>query len=224
MGVAATEEHYDLLIRYIETLREWNSKINLVSRKDVHRIFTYHIVDSLAVTFLIPKNARTADIGTGAGLPGVPLAIVRPDIHMLLIESIRKKCRFLDFVVSELGLKNAEVISERVEALKPLGCDVILSRLTGPLPKILKYAVPHLKIMGTIIIYKTQKVSAELDPKTLQKLNLTVVRTVDLTLPLSLIPRRFVVLQLEEKAQTHNTSAGSGKETSFRARRGISSR
>lgn len=166
----------------------------MVSRKDIQRIFTYHIIDSIAAAPLIPFNARCADFGSGAGLPGIPLTIIRPDLNMLLIESVKKKCRFLQLAITELKLGNAQVLCERGEVLQPLGCDIILSRLTGHWDRTLRYAVRHLKPVGAIILYKSPNVIEEIDEKLLQKLNLAISRTIDLKLPLSSVPRRFFVL------------------------------
>lgn len=194
LGVTLTEQHYHLLIRYANLVSEWNRKINLISRKDIHRLFTYHIVDSLATAPLIPSDARCGDVGSGAGLPGIPLAIVRQDLYMFLIESVKRKGRFLQLALAELGLDNAQVLCERAEALQSLACDTILSRLTGPLPKTLEYTLPHLKPGGAIIFYKSPNVSAEIDEKLLRRLNLSISRTVDLILPLSAVSRRLLVL------------------------------
>ncbi|MEO0071231.1 MAG: 16S rRNA (guanine(527)-N(7))-methyltransferase RsmG [candidate division WOR-3 bacterium] len=181
-------------MRYAYLIKKWNAKVNLISRKDIQRIFTYHIIDSIAVAPLIPFNARSFDFGSGAGLPGIPLTIIRPDLNMLLIESVKKKCRFLQLAITELNLGNAQVLCERAEVLQPLNCDIILSRLTGPWDKTLRYAVRHLKPSGAIILYKNPNVLEKINEKLLQKLNLAISRTIDLKLPLSSVPRRFVVL------------------------------
>lgn len=195
LGLIITPETYGQLYRYTQLIRQYNEKVNLISRKDTHRILTYHIIDSLAAHRFISPNARSCDLGSGAGFPGIPLALVRPDATFILIESIKKKCRFLETAINELNLKNCSILCARAETLPSLNCDVILSRLTAPLKKTLKYATPHLNPGCSIILYKSASMPEEIDEKLLLKSGLFMVRTVDIILPLSLIPRRFVLLQ-----------------------------
>jgi 16S rRNA (guanine527-N7)-methyltransferase len=196
LGIELTQSHYDSLVRYTQLLRDWNHRINLVSRRDTGRILSYHVIDSLAVQRLILQGARVCDIGTGAGLPGIPLAIVRSDLKMPLVESSQKRSRFLQTAVVELGLGNVEVLNERAESLPPLECDIVLSRLAGPLQDVVRHAGPHRKPKGTIILYKTRDCATELQKagRTLSRYHLRVAGWHDVLLPLSSIPRRFIVL------------------------------
>lgn len=196
LAVELTQPQFDSLVRYTQLLRGWNTRINLVSRRDTDRILSYHVVDSLAVQRLIPQGARVCDIGSGAGLPGIPLALVRSDLKLLLVESSQKRSRFLETAVAELGLDNVEVLNERAESLPALECDVVLSRLAGPLRDVLRYAGPHRKPKGTTILYKTRDCSAELSKagRALSRNRLKVTGSHDVFLPLSGVPRRFIVL------------------------------
>jgi 16S rRNA (guanine527-N7)-methyltransferase len=196
LGFELTQSQYDSLVRYAQLLRDWNQRINLVSRRDTGRILSYHVIDSLAAQSLIPQGARVCDIGTGAGLPGIPLAIVRPDLKMLLVESSQKRSRFLQTAVVELGLGNVEVLNERAESLPPLECDVVISRLAGPLQDVVRYAESHRKPKGTIVLYKTRDCATELQKagRELARDHLRVAGLNDVRLPLSSIPRRFIVL------------------------------
>jgi 16S rRNA (guanine527-N7)-methyltransferase len=193
LGVELTEAQHGRLVRYAALLRSWNTRINLVSRRDTGRVMTYHIVDSLAVQRLLPSGARICDVGTGAGLPGIPLAIVRSDLEVLLVESSQKRTAFLSAAVVELEVTNSKVIGSRAESLDPLDCDVVLSRLSGPLKDLLKHAARHRKPDGKIILYKTKESSAEAN-KLAPRYRLRAVETVDVVLPLTGIPRRFTVL------------------------------
>jgi 16S rRNA (guanine527-N7)-methyltransferase len=196
LDIELSQSQYDSLVRYTQLLRDWNQRINLISRRDTGRILSYHVIDSLAVQRLIPQDARVCDIGTGAGLPGIPLVLVRPDLKLLLIESSQKRSRFLQTAIVELGLANVEVLNERAESLPPLECDVVLSRLAGPLRDVLRYAGPHRKPKGTIVLYKTRDCSTELQKAAtpLARLRLRVASSHDIFLPLSGVPRRFIVL------------------------------
>jgi len=196
LSIELTLPQYESLVRYTRLLRDWNLRLNLVSRRDTDRILTYHVIDSLAVQRLIPSDARVCDIGTGAGLPGIPIALVRPDVKMFLIESSQKKSRFLQTATAELGLANVEVLNERAESLPGLDCDTILSRLAGPLRDVVQYARPHRKPKGTIVLYKTRDSAEELRKagRVLARHRLRVTGSHDVLLPLTRVPRRFVVL------------------------------
>jgi len=196
LSIELTQPQYESLVRYTQLLRDWNLRLNLVSRRDTDRILTYHVIDSLAVQRLIPPDARVCDIGTGAGFPGIPVALVRPDVKMFLIESSQKKSRFLQTATAELGLANVEVLNERAESLPCLDCDTILSRLAGPLRDVVQYARPHRKPKGTIVLYKTRDSAEELrkSGRILARHKLRVTGSYDIRLPLSSVPRRFIVL------------------------------
>ena len=196
LDLELTQPQYDLLARYAQLLRDWNQRINLVSRRDTGRVLSYHVLDSLAVQRLIPSGARVCDIGTGAGLPGVPLALVRPDLKMLLVESSQKRSQFLRVAVAELGLGNTEVLHERAESLPPLECDIVLSRLAGPLADVVRCAGSHRKPNGMIVLYKTRDCGTELVKagRLLARHRLRVAGSHDVLLPLSNVPRRFLVL------------------------------
>jgi 16S rRNA (guanine527-N7)-methyltransferase len=194
LGVALTPEHYHRFCRYASLVREYNSRINLISRRDTERIVTYHIVDSLAAARFVPPQARCCDIGTGAGLPGIPLSVARPDVKMFLVESVQKKCRFLVHAVRELALAGTEVLCARAEATPPLACDVVLSRLTGPPFRAFPVLARHARPGGIVILYKNPA-GGEPAPSLLGKAGLAVVRSESLTLPLTSVPRRFLVLK-----------------------------
>ena len=196
LSIELTQPQYESLVCYTQLLRDWNLRLNLVSRRDTDRILTYHVIDSLAVQRLIPPDARVCDIGTGAGFPGIPVALVRPDVKMFLIESSQKKSRFLQTATAELGLANVEVLNERAESLPGLDCDTILSRLAGPLRDVVQYARPHRKPKGTIVLYKTRDSAEELrkSGRILARHKLRVTGSYDIRLPLSSVPRRFIVL------------------------------
>jgi 16S rRNA (guanine527-N7)-methyltransferase len=196
LGLELAPEQLARLGDYARLLQDWNRRINLVSRRDIGRVLSYHVVDSLAVSSLIPAAARVCDLGTGAGLPGIPLAVARPDANVLLVESQQKRCQFLTAAVGTLQIANAEVRSGRAEDLPGMDCDVIVSRLTGPVRDAIKYASRHRRPEGIIVLYKTRAASDELTEaaRTLARLKLRVLRQPDVVLPLTGITRRFVVV------------------------------
>ena len=119
--------------------RDWNSKINVISRKDIDNLYEHHVLHSLAIAKLLPFQPGTTimDVGTGGGFPGIPLAILFPECQFLLIDSIGKKIKVATEVAKSLGLTNVVCKQERVEEEKQK-FDFIVSRAVMPLPDLVK--------------------------------------------------------------------------------------
>ena len=132
-----TEQSWQGLEQYCELLRNWNSKINLVSRKDMDRLETKHLAHCLTITKflrLMPKT-QVLDVGTGGGLPGIPMAICYPQAKFTLMDSIAKKVMVVEDMASKLGLSNVSVRRGRVEELpKKKTYDFVLGRAVTALP------------------------------------------------------------------------------------------
>ena len=119
--------------------RDWNSKINVISRKDIDNLYEHHVLHSLAIAKLLPFQPGTTimDVGTGGGFPGIPLAILFPECQFLLIDSIGKKIKVASEVAKALGLTNAVCKQERAEEEKQK-FDFVVSRAVMPLPDLVK--------------------------------------------------------------------------------------
>ena len=119
--------------------RDWNSKINVISRKDIDNLYEHHVLHSLAIAKLIPFQPGTTimDVGTGGGFPGIPLAILFPECQFLLIDSIGKKIKVATEVAKSLGLTNVVCKQERAEEDKQK-FDFVVSRAVMPLPDLVK--------------------------------------------------------------------------------------
>ena len=120
---------------------DWNSKINLISRKDIGNLYEKHILHSLGIAKIIRFTDQSAvlDVGTGGGFPGIPLAILFPKVWFLLIDSIGKKIKVAEDIARRIGLENVECKQERVEDEKQK-FDFVVSRAVMPLPDLLKMA------------------------------------------------------------------------------------
>lgn len=141
------------LNRYINELKAWNQRVNLVSQKSAENIWEEHIVPSLAYAFFMESNQKYLDIGTGAGLPGLVLKIVFPDLNIDLLDSNRKKILFCKYMVNEIGIKQTEVILERAENLKPK-YDGALFRAVSGLDHLHKVASAAIKTGGHFLTLK----------------------------------------------------------------------
>lgn len=119
---------------------DWNSKINVVSRKDIDQLYTHHVLHSLAIAKFIsfPIESKILDIGTGGGFPGIPLAILFPKCHFLLVDSIGKKIKVVHEVASALGLTNVQAEHTRVEQVKGQ-FEFIVSRAVAPAQKLYQW-------------------------------------------------------------------------------------
>jgi 16S rRNA (guanine527-N7)-methyltransferase len=128
LGLDIDSKDVARLCSYIDMLEKWNRAYNLTAIRDTGSMITYHLLDSLAVLPWI-RPGRLLDVGTGAGLPGIPLAITRPEYSFTLLDSNGKKTRFLLQVLAVLGLKNVSVVQQRVEhVVDTTGFDMVLSR------------------------------------------------------------------------------------------------
>ena len=140
-----TEVEIDLFCRYFQLVLKWNDRLHLTTITTPHDFAKHHILESsFALQNILPTIEKIWDLGSGAGIPGVPIAILRPDLSVSLIESNKKKAIFLKEVKFELGIHNLQIINERFEQIQPAGhSDCIASRalddLSTLLPAILKF-------------------------------------------------------------------------------------
>jgi 16S rRNA (guanine527-N7)-methyltransferase len=140
LGLELSAERATRLVAHLDLLDEWNARMNLTAIRDRAQQVPKHVLDSLSVRPYL-RGDRIADVGSGAGFPGIPLAIVEPGRHFALIESTGKKCRFLEHVRDALGLANVEVVQSRAEAYRPSArFDTVLARAVGPLADLVRVA------------------------------------------------------------------------------------
>ncbi len=142
-----TEEQVKQFNLLKDLYNDWNSKINVISRKDVDSLYEKHVLHSLSIAAVIEFKAGTQiiDIGTGGGFPGIPLAIFFPEVHFHLVDSIAKKLKVVEEVVLATGVKNITIQHIRVEEIKNRKFDFAVSRAVAPLKDLWKWSKPLLK-------------------------------------------------------------------------------
>jgi len=145
------------LLEYLGLLLRWNATYNLTAVRDPDEMLTKHLFDSLAIHSLVPNHRRLADLGSGAGLPGIPLAIAKPELQVTLIESNGKKARFLREVKRQLNLSNVRVIESRAEHVEESGqYDLITARALDRISGILQVGGHLLNADGHLLAMKGQ--------------------------------------------------------------------
>ncbi|MEW6686471.1 MAG: 16S rRNA (guanine(527)-N(7))-methyltransferase RsmG [Candidatus Edwardsbacteria bacterium] len=209
LQIYLTPEQIELFLEYAKELREWNKQINLISRRDIKNLIPHHFLDSLSALRYLRQwiaekifEPKVIDIGSGGGLPGIPLKIACPEIHLTLLESITKKAKFLEYIVKHLNLQNVEVINLRAEEfLKNQNYrgqyDFALARAVAKLKELLKWSFPLLRGEGILIAYKTDKIREEIKQATavLKRLNGLVKEEIKITLPIAESPRILLLIK-----------------------------
>lgn len=153
--------------RYAKELKYWNEKVNLISRKDEENILDRHILHSLSICkyFEFKPKANVLDVGTGGGLPGIPIKIANPDIRIDLIDSITKKAKITEMLASHTGLRNIQVFNGRVEdhlTKSKKNYDVIIARAVTRTISILDWTIGSLKKDGAYVLLKGGDLTEEI--------------------------------------------------------------
>ena len=150
---------------YFNELVEYNTKVNLTAITDKQDVYIKHFFDSCLASEFIPNNAKVADIGTGAGFPGVPLKIVRNDINLNLVDSLNKRIIFLDYLKQKIGVKYNTYHSRAEDFCANTSnrenFDVVVSRAVAKLNTLAEYCLPLIKVGGLFIAYKGGEVEQE---------------------------------------------------------------
>ena len=152
---------------YHDSLATDGSTRGFIGPREVPRLWERHILNCAVIEQVIPEGATVIDVGSGAGLPGIPLAIARPDLHITLIEPLLKRYNYLNEVTENLGLDNVTVLRGRAEEgpIKKavVGADVVTSRAVAPLGKLAKWSLPLVRKGGEMIALKGSSVHEELE-------------------------------------------------------------
>jgi 16S rRNA (guanine527-N7)-methyltransferase len=206
----------DVAEAYVKLLATAGVERGLIGPRETDRLWDRHILNCGAVAELVAGSARVADIGSGAGLPGIPIAIARPDLQILLIEPLLRRATFLEEAVSELGLSSVSVIRGRAEdpSVKRThsDLDVVTSRAVASLDKLTKWSVPLLRPGGSMYAIKGDRAQTEVDEyrRAMTRLGVSEIRVVKCGVNVLTPPATVVVAQRGDRNR-RQPPTGSGR-------------
>ena len=206
LNIEFTEEQLEKFYQYMNLLLEWNEKINLTAIVEPKEVILKHFIDSLTINKYLKENSTLADVGTGAGFPGIPLAIVLDNAEFVLMDSLNKRINFLNEVTKMCELKNVSAIHARAEELGRdvqyrEKFDICVSRAVANMSTLLEYCIPFVKVDGVFVSYKSgdikeEIVAADNAQKQLFCKNKDVIK---FSLPNTDINRSFVIFEKKKE-------------------------
>ncbi len=201
VGLDITDSQFKKLSQYVDLLKKKNEELNLTAITDIQQIWIKHILDSLMAVpfFKVESGMQVMDIGTGGGLPGIPLAILFPSVNFTLADSVQKKITAVEEFAHELNLKNVRCIAERAEILGHDKAhrdqyDLVLTRAFAPLRILIELTVPLIHLYGNVIAYKGPEYISELSASqnAITKLKAESPRVFQYSLPVDMGNRTIV--------------------------------
>jgi 16S rRNA (guanine527-N7)-methyltransferase len=176
LGITLSKEHIDNFSIYLNELKIWSKKINLTGLKKDEDIITNHFLDSLSILKYIKNGSTLLDIGTGAGFPGVPIAIVCPSCFITVLDSAGKKILFVRNIIRSLELQNVRAVAGRAEDkendLKRKSYDFVVTRAVSDIKSVIELSSPYLNENGRVIVMRGEKGGAELEAMSVDLENL----------------------------------------------------
>lgn len=202
LQIKLNEKQKEQFYNYMKLLIEWNEKINLTAIVEPKEIVLKHFVDSLTISKYIKENSYIADVGTGAGFPGIPLKILRADIKVVLVDSLNKRIKFLDEVINKLELSNIKTIHSRAEEFGQNKeyrekFDIVTSRAVANLATLSEYLLPLAKIEGKCLCMKGPDIEEEIKngENAIEILGGTIENIYQFNLPQSDIKRTIIEIE-----------------------------
>lgn len=207
LGGMISNQQTEQFAAYSQMLKEWNEKINLTAIVDDDGIAQKHFLDSILPLYYteIPKGAKVADVGTGAGFPGLPVKIMRPDLSVTLMDALNKRINFLQAVVDCAGIKDAFCVHGRAEELGKNKeyrekYDAVVSRAVANMRVLSEYCLPFVKVGGKFLALKADDIDEELNDARpmIGSLGGKVEAVLEMPLPGTEILRKLVVIKKEK--------------------------
>ena len=212
------EEQLHQFMKYYELLVEWNRFMNLTAITEFEAVCTKHFIDSISLGKGLDcsKPYHMIDIGTGAGFPGIPLKIVFPNLKITLLDSLAKRVKFLNTVISELGLREIEAVHGRAEDFAKTGMlrekyNLCVSRAVANLSTLSEYCLPYVAVGGYFISYKSEKITDEIQmaQHAIQILGGEIYKQEEFILPNSDIYRNLLMIKkIQDTPKKYPRKAG----------------
>lgn len=206
LGIELTQEQVEQFERYMVLLLEYNQKFNLTAITEQNEIVTKHFLDSLTCISHIPQGSKIADVGSGAGFPGLAIKIARPDVKLTLLDSLNKRIGFLRTVADELGLANVECIHIRAEDAGKTptlreGFDIVTARAVAAMNVLSEYCMPLVRVGGHMLAMKGRDSKEELEEAMplMKQLGSGKIEVYQYTLPDTDITHSIIQIEKREK-------------------------
>lgn len=191
LDIAWSDQQIDAFRIYLTELKKWNKAYNLTGLRSDRDIIIKHFLDSLLFLKVMPEEvSAAADIGSGAGFPGIPVKILAPGMKMFLVEPVGKKAIFLRHICSSLDLAGVEIVDKRLEEVEELKVDVAMTRALFSVGDFIKITKGHINRGGVLVLSKGPKIREELKGLELQNIEIS-----DLKLPFDETVRHLVVVK-----------------------------
>ena len=210
LGLSVSDKQLDLMDAYAESMIEKNKVMNLTRITEPMKMLTDHFLDSLtALSVYTPKSGdNLLDIGTGAGFPGAPIAIMCPDVNVTMLDSTGKKIAFIEDTCEDLGIDNVSFIVGRAEEeahnnKRRENYDVVVARAVSDMKVLSEIGLGFVKLGGTFLALKSNSVKDEIRNAygTIQNMGGKVVKEADVTIPISLVGRTIVEIEKVKRTQ-----------------------
>ena len=206
LNIELTQKQTNQFYQYMQILIEWNEKINLTAITKPEEIIQKHFIDSATIIKNLENTKTLIDVGTGAGFPGIPIKIIKPEIEIVLLDSLNKRIKFLEEIIQKLELKKIKAIHARAEEIGRNkeyreAFDVVVSRAVANMTTLSEYTIPLVKVGGKAIYMKSSEIEEELEnaKKAIKILGGKIQKVEEIYIPRTDIKRKNIIIEKQEK-------------------------